>query len=63
MISVTENEDDVSTEEDDVAAEELELPDEFSFFAQEINNRLKQQEYKINLCISLIFLLTFVLSD
>ena len=54
MISETEN-DDVSSEEEAVA-EELELPDEFSFLAQEIKNRLKQQQYKIILDIIFIML-------
>ena len=61
MISETENDDDVSSEEE-VVAEELELPDEFSFLAQEIKNRLKQQQYKIKLDIFFI-MLPLVLSD
>ena len=61
MISETENDDDVLSEEE-VVAEELELPDEFSFLAQAIKNRLKQQQYKIILDIFFIMLL-LVLSD
>ena len=61
MISETENDDDVSSEEE-VVAEEFELPDEFSFLAQEIKNRLKQQQYKIILDIIFI-MLPLVLSD
>ena len=45
MISETEN-DDFELSEAVVVAEELELPDELSFLAQELNNRLKQQKYK-----------------
>ena len=59
MISETENDDDVSSEEE-VVAEELELPDEFSFLAQEIKNRLKQQQYKIILDIFFIMLTMFL---
>ena len=68
MISETENDVVVSSESDvelsevDVFAEELELPDELSFFAQEIKNRLKQQQYKIILDIFFI-MLPPVLSD
>jgi len=61
VISETEINDDVSSEED-VVAEELELPDELSFLAQEIKNRLKQQQYKIILNIFFI-MLPPVLSD
>ena len=45
-----------------VVAEELELPDELSFLAQEIKNRLKQQQYKIILDIFFI-MLPPILSD
>ena len=68
MISETENDVVVSSESDvelsevDDFAEELELPDELSFFAQEIKNRLKQQQYKIILDIFFI-MLPPVLSD
>ena len=68
MISETENDDVISSESDvelselDVVAEELELPDELSFLAQEIKNRLKQQQYKIILDIFSI-MLPLVLSD
>ena len=41
-------------DEEDVVAEELELPDELSFLAQELKNRLKQQQYKIILNIIFI---------
>ena len=61
MISETENDDDVSSEEE-VVAEELELPDELSFLAQEIKNRLKQQQYKITLD-NFFIMLPLVLSD
>ena len=62
MISETENDDVISSEPDvelselDVVTEELELPDEFSFLAQEIKNRLKQQQYKIIFDIFFIML-------
>ena len=68
MISETENDVVVSSESDvelsevDDFAEELELPDELSFFAQEIKNRLKQQQYKIILDIFFI-MLPPILSD
>ena len=62
MISETENDDDDVLSEEEVVAEELELPDEFSFLAQEIKNRLKQQQYKIILDIIFI-MLPLVLSD
>ena len=45
-----------------VVAEELELPDELSFLAQELKNRLKQQKNKIILDIFFI-MLPLVLSD
>ena len=45
MISETENDDFVLSEVV-VVAEELELPDELSFLAQELKNRLKEQQYK-----------------
>ena len=61
MISETENDDFVLSEVV-VVAEELELPDELSFLAQEIKNRLKQQQYKIILDIFFI-MLPPVLSD
>ena len=61
MISETEN-DDFELSEVVVVAEELELPDEFSFLAQEIKNRLKQQQYKKILDIFFI-MLPLVLSD
>ena len=61
MISETEN-DDFELSEVVVVTEELELPDELSFFAQEIKNRLKQQQYKIKLDIFFI-MLPLVLSD
>ena len=53
MISETEN-DDFELSEVVVAAEELELPDELSFLAQELKNRLKEQQYKIILNIIFI---------
>ena len=43
MISETEN-DDFELSEVVVVAEELELPDELCFLAQELKNRLKQQQ-------------------
>ena len=55
VISETEN-DDIELPEVVVVAEELELPDELSFLAQEIKNRLKQQQYKIILDIFFIML-------
>ena len=61
MISETEN-DDFELSEAVVVAEELELPDELSFLAQELKNRLKQQQYKIILDIFFI-MLPLVLSD
>ena len=61
MISETEN-DDFELSEVVVVAEELELPDELSFLAQELKNRLKQQQYKIILDIFFI-MLPLVLSD
>ena len=61
MISETEN-DDFELPELVVVAEELELPDELSFLAHEIKNRLKQQQYKIILDIFFI-MLSLVLSD
>ena len=61
MISETEN-DDFELSEVVVVAEELELPDELSFLAQELKNRLKQQQYKIILDIFFI-MLPPVLSD
>ena len=60
MISETENDVVVSSESDVelsevvVVTEELELPDELSFLAQELKNRLKQQKYKIILNIIFI---------
>ena len=53
MISETEN-DDFELPEVIVVTEELELPDELSFLAQELKNRLKQQQYKIILNIIFI---------
>ena len=53
MISETEY-DDFLLSEAVVVAEELELPDELSFLAQELKNRLKEQQYKINLNIIFI---------
>ena len=53
MISETENDDFVLSEVV-VVAEELELPDELSFLAQELKNRLKEQQYKIILNIFFI---------
>ena len=61
MISETEN-DDFELSEVVVVTEELELPDELFFLAQEIKNRLKQQQYKIILNIIFI-MLPLVLSD
>ena len=61
MISETEN-DDFELSEVVVVAEELELPDELSFLAQELKNRLKQQQYKIILDIFFI-MLPPILSD
>ena len=61
MIFETENDEFVLSEAV-VAAEELELPDELSFLAQELKNRLKQKQYKIILDIFFI-ILTPVLSD
>ena len=58
MISETEN-DDFEFSEVVVVAEELELPDELSFFAQELKNRLKQQQDKIILDIFFIILSLF----
>ena len=55
MISETEN-DDFELSEAVVVAEELELPDELSFLAQELKNRLKHQQYKIILNIFYIML-------
>mgnify|MGYP003323139262 CR=1 FL=1 len=46
----------------ELIAEAVELLDEFSFLAQEIKNRLKQQQYKIILDIIFI-MLPLVLSD
>ena len=59
MISETEN-DDFELSEAVVVAEELELPDELSFLAQELKNRLKQQQYKkildiFSLCYHLFY--------
>ena len=59
MISETEN-DDVELSEIVVVSEELELPDELSFLAQELKNRLKQQQYKIILDIFFIMLTLFL---
>ena len=59
MISETEN-DDFELPEVVVVAEELELPDELSFLAQELKNRLKQQQYKIILDIFFIMLTLFL---
>ena len=53
MISETENDDFVLSEVV-VVAEEFELPDELSFLAQELKNRLKEQQYKIILNIIFI---------
>ena len=61
MISETEN-DDFELSEAVVVAEELELPDELSFLAQELKNRLKQQQYTIILDIFFI-MSPLVLSD
>ena len=61
VISETEN-DDFELSEVVVVAEELKLPDELSFLAQELKNRLKQQQYKIILDIFFI-MLPLVLSD
>ena len=61
MISETKN-DDYELSEVVVVAEELELPDELSFLAQELNNRLKQQQQKIILDIFFI-MIPPVLSD
>ena len=55
MISETEN-DDFELSEVVVVAEELELPDELSFLAHELKNRLKQQQHKIILDIFFIML-------
>ncbi len=61
MISETEN-DDFELSEAVVVAEELELSDDLSFLAQELNNRLKQQQYKI--ILKIIFIMwSPVLSD
>ena len=53
MISETENDDFVLSEVV-VFAEELELSDELSFLAQELKNKLKEQQYKIILNIIFI---------
>ena len=45
MISETKY-DDVELSEVEVVSEELELPDELSLLAQEIRNRLKEQNNK-----------------
>ena len=45
VISLTENDDDLSSEEE-VVAEEFKLPDELSFLAQEIIKRQIQQILK-----------------
>ena len=62
MISETEN-DDFELSEVVVVAEELELPDELSFLAQELKNRLKQQQYKIIILEIFFIMLPLVLSD
>ena len=53
MISETEN-DDFELSEVVVVAEEVELPDELSFLAQELKNRLKKIQYRIILNIIFI---------
>ena len=53
MIPETEN-DDFELSEVVVVAVEFELTDELSFLAQELKNRLKQQQYKIILNIIFI---------
>ena len=58
MISETEY-DDVELSEVEVVSEELELPDELSFLAHEIKNRIKQQNNKIQLKKFFIIVIIF----
>ena len=53
MIPETEN-DDFELSEVVFVAVEFELPDDLSSLAQELKNRLKEQQYKINLNIIFI---------